>query len=195
MRSVLTGKEPVDRVKELVLDEHEECGCECSPELASLCAGQDTSHVPASYKESLSVSWNWVNLSQWITFCTLKLSFPNVWMSPYHVYGHKVLYHMDNEPGDMTLIFEQRKISRVFFYICFVLYDEMSLLKSYKWSSFICSGFEKINIILEVPPHHQICDCIIITASAAMQQVLNFIFPFFNFDWNGNDCLINFSRC
>ena len=56
MRSVLTGKEPVDRVKELVLDEHEECGCECSPELASLCAGQDTSHVPASYKESLSVS-------------------------------------------------------------------------------------------------------------------------------------------
>ena len=40
MRSVLTGKEPVDRVKELVLDEHEECGCECSPELASLCAGE-----------------------------------------------------------------------------------------------------------------------------------------------------------
>ena len=40
MRSVLTGKEPVDRVKELILDEHVECGCECSPELASLCAGQ-----------------------------------------------------------------------------------------------------------------------------------------------------------
>ena len=42
MRSVLTGKEPVDRVKELVLDEHEECGCECSPELASLCAGESS---------------------------------------------------------------------------------------------------------------------------------------------------------
>ena len=43
MRSALTGKEPVDRVKELILDEHTECGCECSPELASLCAGRATS--------------------------------------------------------------------------------------------------------------------------------------------------------
>ena len=41
MRSALTGKEPVDRVKELILDEHVEYGCECSPELASLCAGQE----------------------------------------------------------------------------------------------------------------------------------------------------------
>ena len=43
MRSALTGKEPVDRVKELILDEHTECGCECSPELASVCAGRATS--------------------------------------------------------------------------------------------------------------------------------------------------------
>ena len=40
MRSALTGKDPVDRVKELILDEHTECGCECSPELASVCAGR-----------------------------------------------------------------------------------------------------------------------------------------------------------
>ena len=43
MRSALTGKEPVDRVKELILDEHTECGCECNPELASVCAGRATS--------------------------------------------------------------------------------------------------------------------------------------------------------
>ena len=43
MRSALTGKEPVDRVKELILDEHTECGCECSPELAAVCAGRASS--------------------------------------------------------------------------------------------------------------------------------------------------------
>ena len=43
MRSVLTGKKPVDRVKELILDEHEECGCDCSPEMASLCTGRKLS--------------------------------------------------------------------------------------------------------------------------------------------------------
>ena len=42
MRSALTGKEPVDRVKELILDEHTECGCECSPELAEMCAGRSS---------------------------------------------------------------------------------------------------------------------------------------------------------
>ena len=55
MRSVLTGKEPVDRVKELVLDEHEECGCECSPELASLCAGRHKSHPSLLQAKSLGM--------------------------------------------------------------------------------------------------------------------------------------------
>ena len=40
IRSYLTGKKPVDKVKELVLDEHVECGCECSHELAAECAGR-----------------------------------------------------------------------------------------------------------------------------------------------------------
>ena len=39
IRSFLTGKEPVDKRKELILDEHEECGCQCSPALASECSG------------------------------------------------------------------------------------------------------------------------------------------------------------
>ena len=43
MRSSLTGKEPVDRVTELVLDYDTECGCECSPELAGECAGSPVS--------------------------------------------------------------------------------------------------------------------------------------------------------
>ena len=40
LRSYLTGKEPVDKVKELILDEHEECGCQCSRDLAEDCAGR-----------------------------------------------------------------------------------------------------------------------------------------------------------
>ena len=40
IRSFLTGKEPVDKMKELILDEHEECGCQCSPELSSECSGR-----------------------------------------------------------------------------------------------------------------------------------------------------------
>ena len=39
IRSVLTGKEPVDREKELILDEHVECGCECSEKMARECSG------------------------------------------------------------------------------------------------------------------------------------------------------------
>ena len=39
IRSFLTGKEPVDREKELILDEHVECGCECSQELERECSG------------------------------------------------------------------------------------------------------------------------------------------------------------
>ena len=40
IRSFLTGKEPVDKMKELILDEHEECGCQCSQELAKECSGR-----------------------------------------------------------------------------------------------------------------------------------------------------------
>ena len=40
IRSFLTGKDPVDKMKELILDEHEECGCQCSPELFTECSGR-----------------------------------------------------------------------------------------------------------------------------------------------------------
>jgi len=40
IRSFLTGKEPVDKMKELILDEHEECGCQCSSLLSSECSGR-----------------------------------------------------------------------------------------------------------------------------------------------------------
>jgi hypothetical protein len=39
IRLYLTGEEPVDKRKELILDEHAECGCQCSHELASECSG------------------------------------------------------------------------------------------------------------------------------------------------------------
>ena len=39
MRSFLTGGEPKEHLKELILDDHMECGCECKPELSSACAG------------------------------------------------------------------------------------------------------------------------------------------------------------
>ena len=39
VRSFLTGGTPKEQLKELILDDHEECGCECVPELASECAG------------------------------------------------------------------------------------------------------------------------------------------------------------
>ena len=40
IRSYLTGKEPVDKMKELILDEHVECGCQCNHKLASDCSGR-----------------------------------------------------------------------------------------------------------------------------------------------------------
>ena len=40
IRSFLTGKEPVDKRKELILDEHVECGCQCNYKLAFECSGQ-----------------------------------------------------------------------------------------------------------------------------------------------------------
>jgi len=39
VRSFLTGGTPKDQLKELILDDHVECGCECSPELMVECAG------------------------------------------------------------------------------------------------------------------------------------------------------------
>jgi len=39
VRSFLTGGTPKDQLKELILDDHVECGCECSPELMAECAG------------------------------------------------------------------------------------------------------------------------------------------------------------
>ena len=39
VRSFLTGGTPKEQLKELILDDHVECGCECIPELASECAG------------------------------------------------------------------------------------------------------------------------------------------------------------
>ena len=40
IRSFLTGKEPVDKAKELILDEHVECGCQCSRAQAKQCSGR-----------------------------------------------------------------------------------------------------------------------------------------------------------
>ena len=39
VRSFLTGGTPKEQLKELILDDHVECGCECIPELANECAG------------------------------------------------------------------------------------------------------------------------------------------------------------
>ena len=40
VRSFLTGGEHRERLKELILDDHTECGCECDPHLSRECAGQ-----------------------------------------------------------------------------------------------------------------------------------------------------------
>ena len=40
IRSFLTGKEPVNKAKELILDEHVKCGCQCNHELGSQCSGR-----------------------------------------------------------------------------------------------------------------------------------------------------------
>ena len=33
VKSYLTGKEPRERLRELVLEEHVECGCQCDPQV------------------------------------------------------------------------------------------------------------------------------------------------------------------
>jgi len=40
VKSFLTGKEPRERLRELVLEEHVECGCQCTPQAAAACAGK-----------------------------------------------------------------------------------------------------------------------------------------------------------
>jgi len=40
VKSYLTGKEPRERLRELVLEEHVECGCQCDPQAAASCAGK-----------------------------------------------------------------------------------------------------------------------------------------------------------
>jgi len=37
-RTQLTGRDPKERIKELILDEHTECGCSCSPYTQQMCA-------------------------------------------------------------------------------------------------------------------------------------------------------------
>ena len=39
-RTQLTGRDPKERIKELILDEHTECGCSCSPYAQQMCAGR-----------------------------------------------------------------------------------------------------------------------------------------------------------
>ena len=39
-RTQLTGRDPKERIKELILDEHTECGCSCSPYTQQMCAGR-----------------------------------------------------------------------------------------------------------------------------------------------------------
>jgi len=39
VKSFLTGKEPRERLREIVLEEHVECGCQCPPEVAGECGG------------------------------------------------------------------------------------------------------------------------------------------------------------
>ena len=36
MKSYLTGKEPRERLRELVLEEHVECGCQCTPQVDTI---------------------------------------------------------------------------------------------------------------------------------------------------------------
>jgi len=40
VKSFLTGKEPRERLRELVLEEHVECGCQCTPQARAACAGK-----------------------------------------------------------------------------------------------------------------------------------------------------------
>merc|ERR1719228_1654602 len=40
VKSFLTGKEPRERLRELVLEEHKECGCQCTAQVRSACAGR-----------------------------------------------------------------------------------------------------------------------------------------------------------
>jgi len=40
VKSFLTGKEPRERLRELILEEHVECGCQCPPQVAALCGGE-----------------------------------------------------------------------------------------------------------------------------------------------------------
>ena len=40
VRSFLAGAEPEEKLKEVVLEEHLECGCECSKEVTAKCAGR-----------------------------------------------------------------------------------------------------------------------------------------------------------
>ena len=36
VKSYLTGKEPRERLRELVLEEHVECGCQCTPQVGNI---------------------------------------------------------------------------------------------------------------------------------------------------------------
>ena len=185
MRSVLTGKEPVDRVKELVLDEHEECGCECSPELASLCAGRHKSRPSLLQAKSLSGPSNWINLSTFSDepFCTLRCS--QLWMSPpLHIIRTSTSY------GQLAsleiLIFEQRKISESLYLLCIMRSDEFycKVLSE----EVICSGFErksKYDFPGTAPPsqlrlHHNYC-------KRGDATSYKFLFSHFNFCWNGTE--------
>ena len=40
VRSFLPGAEPEEKLKGVVLEEHLECGCECSKDVAAKCAGR-----------------------------------------------------------------------------------------------------------------------------------------------------------
>ena len=40
VRSFLAGAEPEEKLKEVVLEEHLECGCECSEEVTAKCTGR-----------------------------------------------------------------------------------------------------------------------------------------------------------
>ena len=39
VKTHLYGRDKKERLKELILDEHEECGCQCNDLTAALCAG------------------------------------------------------------------------------------------------------------------------------------------------------------
>ena len=52
-RTQLTGRSPKERIKELILDEHTQCGCSCNPFLRRKCGGRYSVYQKLIFKYSV----------------------------------------------------------------------------------------------------------------------------------------------